>query len=140
MKSFYAKKGTIHRTSYMDTPKQNERVERKHQHALNVARALRGQANLPLTFWGECVLTVAHLINRTPSKLLDGKTPFEALFHKKPSYDHVRVFVSLCFAQHRSKGKDKFGSCSRKCILVGYPYGKKALKLYDLETNRFSES
>lgn len=31
---------------------------------------------------------------------------------------------------------DKFASRSRRCILVGYPYGKKGWKLYDLETKK----
>ena len=38
------------------------------------------------------------------------------------------------------KGSEKFASRSRRCIFVGYPYEKKAWKLYDLDTNEFFES
>lgn len=61
MLAFYNSQGIIHQTSIIGTPQQNGRVERKHRHIIEVARALRFQASLPLEFCGECVLTTIHL-------------------------------------------------------------------------------
>ena len=79
MKKFYVDNGIIGETSCVDTPQQNGRVERKHHHILNTARALQFQASLPLEFWEECALTAANLINRTPTPMLNGKTSYEVL-------------------------------------------------------------
>lgn len=54
-----------HEISCVSKPQQNGRIECKHRQILNLARALRFQANLPLYFLEECVLSVTYLINRT---------------------------------------------------------------------------
>ncbi|KAJ8645102.1 hypothetical protein MRB53_006850 [Persea americana] len=137
LKGYFAEHGILHQTSCTGTPQQNGRVERKHRHILNVARALCFQAHLPIEFWGECVLIAGYLINRTPSVLLDGKTPYEILYEQVPTYKHIRIFGCLCYVHDRNRDKDKFASRSRKCIFVGYPFGKKGWRLYDLERGDF---
>lgn len=134
MFAFFKENGIIHQTSCVATPQQNGRVERKHRHILNVARALLFQSKLPTKFWGEGILTAAHLINRTPSPLLDGKTPYELLYGAAPKYDDLRIFGCLAYAHNQKRGGDKFASRSRKCLFVGYPFGKRGWSLFDLET------
>ncbi|KAL2927193.1 Retrovirus-related Pol polyprotein from transposon RE1 [Bienertia sinuspersici] len=134
---YFDANGIIFQTSCVGTPQQNGRVERKHQHILNVSRALRFQAHLPISFWGECVLAAVYIINRTPSSVLNGKSPYELLFGKSALLDELRVFGCLCFAHNQRAKGDKFSSRSRRCIFVGYPSGKKGWKVYDLDTNEF---
>lgn len=98
---------------------------------------MRFQASLPIEFWGEYILTAAYLINRTPTAVLGNSTPFERLFDKAPSNQHIKVFASLCYAHNQIRGGDKFASRSRRCVFMGYPYGKKGWRLYDLEKLEF---
>lgn len=134
LRPFFDAKGIIFETSCVATPQQNGRVERKHRHLLNVARALRFQAHLPLQFWAECVSAAAFLINRTPSPNLGDRTPYELLHNRVPPYSSFRVFGCLCFATQNPRIRDKFAPRSRKCVFIGYPPGKRGWRLYDLET------
>jgi hypothetical protein len=136
MKDFFLNNRVEFQRSCMYTPQQNGVVERKHRHILNIARALRFQYNLPLSFWGECVLTAVYLINRLPTPLLNQKSLFELLYNKLPTYFHLRVFGCLCYATIVHP-HNKFDSCAHHCVFLGYPTGKKGYKLYDLDSHHF---
>lgn len=98
--AYFAAKGTLHQVSCFERPHQNGIVERKQQHILNVVRALRYQATLPLTFWADCVLTSVYLINIIAKPILNHKSLYELLFSSQPSYSHLRVFGCYVLPLH----------------------------------------
>lgn len=77
-------------------PKNDVLQKRKHQHLLDVARALRFQANLPISVYDECILTAAFLINKLPTSILQYKSP-----HQSFNSNCTVIFISsLCFAKN----------------------------------------
>lgn len=132
--------GILQQFSCSHTPQQNGTVERKHQHLLNVARSLRFQAKLPISLWGDCVLTATHLINLLPSPVLNYKCPYDILFETPPDYSSLKIFGCLCYISNLYSTPDKFASKSLKCVFLGYPFNKKGYKVMELHTRKIHVS
>ena len=125
----------LHRSSCIDTPKQNGLAERKNRHLLEVARALMFSTNVPKHFWGDAVLTACYLINRLPSKILNYQTPLSYFSSLSPTY-HVfsqldsRVFGCVVFVHVPSQGRSKLDPRSLKCVFLGYSATQKGYRCY----------
>ena len=128
--------GIVHQRTCIHTPQQNGIAERKHKHILEVARAIKYQGHIPIKFWGHCVLSVAYIINRLPTQVLHGKSPYEKFHKQQPSLQHLRVLGCLCFAKNMYI-QDKFQPRSVVAVHMGYSENTKGYILYDLKNKYF---
>ena len=80
--------------------------------------------------------TAVNLPNRSPTKAVDGITPFDSWKKKRPSVSHLRVFGCKAYAHVPKYLCGKLDSKTRKCILVGYGEETKGYRLYDPNERR----
>ncbi|KAL0367506.1 UNVERIFIED_CONTAM: hypothetical protein Sradi_3640700 [Sesamum radiatum] len=80
---------------------------------------------LPPSFWGYALETVAKLLNIVPSKSVP-QTPYEIWHGKSASYKYLRVWSSPAYVK-RLVG-DKLDSRSNLCKFIGY--SKKTVGYY----------
>jgi hypothetical protein len=134
MHDYYSSVGILHQTSCVETPQQNGRVERKHQHLLNIGRALLFQSTLPKHFWSYTITHATYIINRTATPVLKGKSPYEMMFNVLPDLNTLKVFGSLAYASTLQVNRTKLSPRGRKCVYLGHKQGVKGIILYDLQT------
>ena len=82
------------------------------------------------------MLTATYLINRFPSPVLDGQSPYERLFSTIHQYSHLKFFGCLSFISTPKVHRDKFSPRAIPYIFIGYPFGKKAKKFLDIKNKQ----
>lgn len=115
------------------TPQQNGVAERCNRTIVEMARAMVNSAGLKESFWAEAVACAAYLRNRSPTKALEGKTPFEMFTGHKPVVKHLKVFGCIAIAMEKGP-KKKFQEKGKEYVMVGYSESSKAYRLYDKST------
>ena len=78
--SYLKDEGIEHQYSIPKTPEQNGVSERMNRTLVETVRSMLADSRLPQRFWAEALSTAAYMINRSPTKALDDKTPFEAWY------------------------------------------------------------
>ncbi|KAL0386715.1 UNVERIFIED_CONTAM: Copia protein [Sesamum latifolium] len=64
-----------------------------------MARSMMAQANLPISFWGDAILTAAYILNRVPSKSIP-TTPYELWHGRKLNLEGLRLWGSAGFCAY----------------------------------------
>jgi transposase InsO family protein len=84
--------GTARRLTVHDTPQLNGIAERLNCTLAEKMRALLYMASLPKSLWGEALRHSTWLKNRTSTRALGGKTPWEALYGSPPDLSRLKRF------------------------------------------------
>ncbi|PIL36552.1 hypothetical protein GSI_00241 [Ganoderma sinense ZZ0214-1] len=71
---------------------QNGRAERIICTLMDKSEAMRHDACIPQSWWEFSFEHAAHLHNRTPTRRLEWRTPYELLNGTKPDISHLRIF------------------------------------------------
>jgi histone deacetylase 1/2 len=87
-------------------------------------------ASVPFRFWSDAFSTACFLINRTPTRVLDMKTPLELLLNELPDYTFFKVFGCACWPHLRPYNKHKLEYRSKNVFFL-------AIVLFTKGTNAF---
>ena len=138
--SYLKKEGIEHQYTIPKTPEQNGVSERMNRTLVEAVRSMLADSTLLHRFWAEALSTAAYLINRSPTKALDGKTPFQAWYGKKPNVYHLRVFGCSAYIHIPKDERKKLNPKAKKCTFLGYGTSRKGYRLYNLKTSRIIHS
>jgi transposase InsO family protein len=99
-------------------PQQNGVVESRNRTVVDMARSLLKSKNMPGSFWGEAVTTAVYLLNRAPTKAVIGKTPYEAIYGRKPNVSHLRTFECVAHVKTAEPHLSKLADRSTKMVFI----------------------
>ena len=77
------------------------------------------QANLPISFWGDVLLTIAYVLNRVPSKSVPS-TPYELWNGNKPDLGNLHPWGCATYIHNNTHQYGKLGPKGKKCIFIIY--------------------
>jgi len=89
--------------------------------------------SLPLALWAEGISTAVYLRNRLPNRSIGKSRPYESLYHKKPSLDHLRPDGTKCFIhllEEKYQPGTKLRPGASEGYLIGYTSCDKIDRIY----------
>ena len=84
-----------------------------------MVRSIMAQANLPISYWGDALLTAAFIFNHVSSKSVTS-TPYELWTKRKPCLSILRPCGLVAYIYNDSYRYGKLGPKGKKCIFIRY--------------------
>jgi hypothetical protein len=118
------------------SPQQNSVVKHRNQTVLGTTWCMLKGMGVLARFWGKAVSTIVFLLNRSHTRSIEGRTPYEAWHGIKPDVKFPRVFGCRAHAKVMKPDLKKLDDRSKPMVMVGYEPGRKAYRLYNPATKR----
>ena len=87
---------------------------------MEMARCIMSEKKLLKSFGAEAMFTAVYLLNRLPTKVVQGKTPCEAWSGVKPTAKHLKIFGSICYTHIADVKRSKLDDKAEMGIFLGY--------------------
>ena len=133
---YLASMGTIRNLTVHDTPEHNGVAERLNRTLLEKVQAMLHGPGLPKFLWGEAISHAVYLKNRTATKALKGKTPYEVFHSSKPNLRGLPEFGARVWV-HNPDGS-KLDGRSVVGRWVGYDEDSSGHQIYSPDTQTVS--
>jgi len=95
---------------------------------------MMAHANLPISFWGDALLTVAYIPNHVPGNSVTA-TPYELWHGRKPPYDHLWPWGLADYMHNPTHKYGKLGPRATKMMFTRYPAYSKGYVIYGAHPN-----
>jgi transposase InsO family protein len=128
---YYAEKGIQRHLTTPYSPQQNGVVERRNQTVMGAARSMMKAMSMLGWFWGQAVNTVVFILNRAPTQIVDGKTPYEVWFGSKPPVHFFCTFRCVAHVKVVGMHLAKLDDRSVPAVFISYKPGSKAYRFFN---------
>ena len=99
----------------------NGAAEKYNRTVMDMAHCLLTEAKVHKRYWPEIVCTAVYLKNRILENTIEGKTPFEIFFGRKPSVENLHLYGSKVFVRRpEQKRVSKWDKKADMRILLRY--------------------
>jgi hypothetical protein len=133
--SYLKSQGIEIQSTSRNTPNLNAVSERLNLTLFDKVRPMLNQKMLSKHFWGYAITSANYVKNRSPTRLLDGKTPYEVFFGIKPDVSNLRIWGSQVIF-HDEKYKTKLDNRGTRGYFIGYDTTPNIYQIYQPDEDR----
>lgn len=127
-KNYCKSRGIVMEYVPANSPELNGLSERLNRTFQDKIRSMLLDSGMSSEFWGDVIMVATYLTNRSATEALNGRTPFEKWYHRKPNLSNLRVFGSKAYTHvPKQKRESKVSERSKECIIY---------RLFDIESQQ----